>query len=744
MLTRSLSSRLSPLTWCRLAGAYLALPAAGILTTSQAADLSDSYTWKPLKIGAGGWVVGMDIHPGEPGLMYVRTDVSGAYRWDPEAWQWRQVVTDQSMPADYVAYGTYRGVDSLVGAPDDPDVAYMAYRGEIFRSTDRGERWTATDFARHSVTMEPNGEGRQEGERLAIDPHNNAVVYFGSIEDGLWRTTDAGARWDRVGDIPVGTTPHGVNTIVFDPDSGTLENNNGLTATRTLYVTTDGGGIFQSNDAGETWTDFAPGGPGSAARVREAVIGPDGTYYVACDSAGGATGSIWKRSPADGWTDITPGGEAGGNQAYWGLAVDPLDDQHLFALRQGGLAFVSEDQGKSWTSHGFTLHSDDIRWIGQQENYWLSVGECGFDPAGRLWFAEGFGVWFADNLKEGNIAWQAASNGIEETCGNDIIASPGGSPVAAMWDIGVFHAAEPDATNAERCFPYFMAAWALDWCPADPQFIVGVFHNNLNFPPHIEESGYSTDGGRTWTRFPAVEQQTLPAGLAYGVIAVSAQSPDHLVWAPAGDQLPHYTADRGATWTRSDFGDVKTNASLNHWSPLKPLCADRVQADTFYFYHREKGVYRSGDGGATFTHVGNPVSGRVNSVLKSAPGHAGHVWFAEGHQGHPPVGGLWRSCDGGETWTPLPGIEQAFNFGFGKPLHPGGYPTLYVAGVSRGETGLWRSTDEGLSWDRIGGYPLGVFDWIDAMDGDKDVFGKVYLAFSGSGFAYGEPTPPQP
>ena len=138
----------------QLAGACLSLLAASLSTASQAADLSVSYTWKPLKIGAGGWVVGMDIHPSETGLMYVRTDVAGAHRWNPDEWEWRQVVTDRSMPAGYVAYGAYGGVDSLVGAPDDPDVAYMAYRSEVFRSENRGESWTATGFAKHKVIMQ--------------------------------------------------------------------------------------------------------------------------------------------------------------------------------------------------------------------------------------------------------------------------------------------------------------------------------------------------------------------------------------------------------------------------------------------------------------------------------------------------------------------------------------------------------------------------------------------------------------
>ncbi len=78
----------------------------------------------------------------------------------------------------------------------------------------------------------------------------------------------------------------------------------------------------------------------------------------------------------------------------------------------------------------------------------------------------------------------------------------------------------------------------------------------------------------------------------------------------------------------------------------------------------------------------------------------------------------------------------------GKPEREGGYPAIFVAGVAAGATGIYRSTDGGKRWDRIGQYPLGIFDWIDAMDGDKDVFGKVYIAFSGPGLPTGNREPP--
>lgn len=81
---------------------------------------------------------------------------------------------------------------------------------------------------------------------------------------------------------------------------------------------------------------------------------------------------------------------------------------------------------------------------------------------------------------------------------------------------------------------------------------------------------------------------------------------------------------------------------------------------------------------------------------------------------------------------------MANNLGFGK-AQSGDYPTLYVAGMVKGSTGIYRSTDKGASWEKIVDYPLGIFDTIDAMDGDKDIFGQVYVSFTSAGFAYGKP-----
>lgn len=715
------------------------------LATAEAADLRATYQWSRMKIGGGGWVVGMSANPAEKDLLYARTDVAGAYRWEPRSASWKQLVTAASLPAEYVGYGKYAGVDSLVGAPSDPNVAYMVFgsqpydlaQGQVFRSADRGDTWTATGFRKTGVKVEPNGEGRQDGERLAVDPANSQVVYFASIQDGLWLTEDGGAAWHKVGAIPAGKPPHGVTTVVFDRAGGTLKAaSDGTERTKAAYVSVEEGGVFRTGDAGATWQKISDNAAGDSGRPRDAAVGADGTYYIVYDGENGATGAVWKYAPKTGWADLTPKGKEGGkDKSYWAIAADPFDPQHVVAMIHGGKVFDSTDGGATWSFHLFQLKSPNIAWLGTQENWFLSTGQMVFDPfdRGKLWYAEGFGMWWTRDLTPAEIVWNAASEGIEEVCGNDVIAPPGGKPVGAMWDVGVFRFGDVDTYTAQRSQPGFMSAWALDWCPADPNFLVAVFRSHLDFVPHAKSSGFSTDGGRTWTRFPAVEKKAIPAELDYGVIAVSASNTDHIVWAPSGSKLPYATSDRGATWKQATFGGPRETGHGSYCTSLKPLCADRVEPDTFYYYTPQDGLFRSTDGGAVFAKIGCPLPNRWNAILKSTPGHARDLWFAAGNGA-----GLWHSVDGGATWTQAPGIDEAFNVGLGKGA-TADYPALYVAGQVKGRAGIYRSTDRGATWDPICDYPLGIFDAIDALDADKDVFGQVYVCFSGSGFAYGKP-----
>lgn len=54
------------------------------------------------------------------------------------------------------------------------------------------------------------------------------------------------------------------------------------------------------------------------------------------------------------------------------------------------------------------------------------------------------------------------------------------------------------------------------------------------------------------------------------------------------------------------------------------------------------------------------------------------------------------------------------------------------------EYGIFRSDDEGQTWKQIGKFPLNSIDFVKSVSGDMNIYGRVYVGFSGSGFAYAD------
>ena len=93
-------------------------------------------------IGGGGFVTGIIFHPHQKNLIYARTDVGGAYRWDASAQQWLPL-TDGIGDVDFT------GIESMAVDPSDTNRVYLAAgiysRGKaaILRSSDQGRNWLA-------------------------------------------------------------------------------------------------------------------------------------------------------------------------------------------------------------------------------------------------------------------------------------------------------------------------------------------------------------------------------------------------------------------------------------------------------------------------------------------------------------------------------------------------------------------------------------------------------------------------
>lgn len=220
-------------------------PAAEVKSTPPTVA-SVPYVWRNVEIVGGGFVTGIIFHPRQKDLIYARTDIGGAYRWDPSTRRWVPL-NDGTGADDW----NLLGIESLAVDPTDPDRVYVAAgtytnnwagNGAMLRSSDQDRTWQRTDMP---FKLGGNEEGPSMGERLAVDPNRPGIVYFGSRSDAAFSGT---GEWRRA---------IGVAFVVFDEKSGGRGK-----PTPTIYagVGTKETSLYRSGDAGKTW-EAVPGQP---------------------------------------------------------------------------------------------------------------------------------------------------------------------------------------------------------------------------------------------------------------------------------------------------------------------------------------------------------------------------------------------------------------------------------------------------------------------------------------------------
>lgn len=709
-----------------------------------AADISDTYDWETLNIGGGGFVTGLVLHPTTPDIVYARTDVGGAFKWDEDSQTWSQLILSNRIPdpvkPDY-------NVESIAISASNDQVVYVAVGedhssadgvGRILKSTDQGQSWTNSG---QRWWMQGNGAFRTGGERLAVDPNNGDIVYFGSRRQGLWRSTDGGTTWSQIAtnQIPVGTndnTSAGVKFVLFDPTSDTVDG-----TTERIYAGVAEEGIYRSDDAGTTWTKILT----TDQIPYDAEVASDSTLYVGITPPSGV-GSVQKYTPdTDTWNDISPS-----DQSYWEIAIDPANPQRLFAAPAGVADqrfYRSTDGGSSWDALDIALASPDIPWIlATDEDNYMSSASIALDPhtSDKLWFPQGTGVWRTTDINDAEVTWTFVSKGIEEMVTTDVIAPPGGVPITAVYDRQGFYHPDLDAYPQQPLLDQeFWGGTSLDYSGETPSFLVNAQVKNNYFPELTGRGAYSRDGGKTWKAFLAK-----PADSIGGNIAVSATDPNTMVWLPStGDfgegKVPYYSNDLGNSWQQGS-GITSVNTHPLFWLARKTaLTADKVLGDTFYVitFDNDGEFFVSNDGGANFTQAAHAPTCSSNNdchvfgQLHAVPGYASHVWSSDAK------GGLWYTTDAGTTpWSKIEAVQEADTFGFGKAIGDSDYPTIYMRGKINDENGIWRSSDQGTSWDKITDYPANIYNDINVLKGDMNIAGRVYVGFAGTSFVYGDDT----
>jgi len=380
--------------------APFAAAAAGVIAMA-AQQPALAYTWGNVAMGGGGFVSAIIPSKTESGVVYARTDVGGAYRWDNANGRWVPLL-------DWVAEDQigFLGVDSLAVDPKNAANVYMMVgisyfnggKTAILRSTNYGNSFTYTEVT-SQFKANGNGMGRQNGERLVVDPGSSNVLYVGSRDSGLFKSTNYGASWAKVTSLNVTTTANGngISLVLADPSSVS-----GGVAQRLLVGVSRygsaGANLYRSDNAGASFTAVS-GSPSGLMPQRAAFDGAGNVYITYANGAGphpdssGSepmnNGQIWRYTISNGaWTNVTPSGITA---SFSGISVDPGNPQRLVAstinqyLAQGNgwgdHVFISTNGGASWTdviNRGFAKDNGGITWGSSATMHW--AGTAVFDP----------------------------------------------------------------------------------------------------------------------------------------------------------------------------------------------------------------------------------------------------------------------------------------------------------------------------------------------------------------------------
>lgn len=753
---------------------------AGHLPALSQTPASEPYQWENVQMVGGGFVDGIVFHPAEKGLCYCRTDMGGAYRRNPKTLRWEPLL-------DWLSYKDMNlvGVESIALDPADPNRLYLACGtytndrapdGAILRSDDRGKTFQRTDVP---FKMGGNEDGRGNGERMAVDPNNGNVLYLGTRQAGLWKSTDRAVSWTQVTTFPdVTETPpdslknerdlmrwrflnrgSGIIFVIFDPMSGT--SGKGSSTIYSGVSLMNRANLFRSTDGGETWQPV-PGQP-DQYRPTHAVLSSTGNLFITYGNAPGPSrmtdGAVWKFNTKTGeWTDITPDKPAKTRQfGYAAVSVDARHPDALivssfnrYGIEKGDEIFRSLDAGKTWNkvfAGGALFNYSAAPYVKRTGVHWMFDIEIDPFNSDHAMFTTGYGgheTFDLTNMDKGKpTKWTVMSSGIEETVALDLLSpSKGAHLISAIGDYGGFVHRNLDKPAPEGNFdhPHFGNTNSVACAALKPEIIVRAGRaTNKNPGKNI---GYSADGGKTW--HPTASQPTPESSLGY--VAVSADGKTW-IWAPSpvrggfggGFRAPtmipvYFTTDQGINWTECKGIPGNTR-----------VIADPLIPSVFYAMDLFGGkLYISKNGGADFSGEtlnlpnGVPESRRNRGDSRggqdriyATPGRSGDLWVAA-------FDGLYHSTDAGKQFTKLGQVQEIHAFGFGKAAPKADYPALYLVGTVDGVRGIFRSTDEAQTWVRINDdqHQWGL---ILQITGDPKKYGRVYAGTHGRGTVYGDP-----
>ncbi len=576
---------------------------------------------------------------------------------------------------EHVGFRASHGISKIRIHPTNPDIIFVASFGQyggpstergVYKSSDGGDTW-------RRVLYRNDETGAID---ISIDRNNPDVMYAalweayrkeyqmssGGPGSGLFKSTDGGETWTEI------TRNEGL------PQDGLL-GRIGVSVSRAnsdrvyALVENDDGGLFSSDDAGDTWTLV-----NEDRAIRQRAF-----YYthVFADTKDEdvvylQNTSLFRSEDGGETTESINNGTHGDFHDFW---IDPDDPTHVLVANDGGGA-VSSDTGESWTDqefstsqfyHVITTNHIPFHVCGsQQDNSTLCTP---FD-----WNASAFRAAGSDAVRDitaGSTARSYRVGGGEpgyiapDPLNPDIFYSgTNNGRYVDKFDrrIGTSREVNP--------YPWFYSGEPSEDIRERWQWTFPILFSPVD-PTHLYVSSQrlwrTTDGGKNWTALSGdlTRADPITQGHTGGPITGDMNGPEvyatifsvgpgkidlSVIWTGSDDGLVHVTRDGGASWTNvtppdlPDFGRVSQidasafNSGAAYISVRRPLLNDLAPY-----------IFRTDDFGATWTKIvdGIRADAYVHTVRED-PTRRGLLYAGTQH-------GVYVSFDDGAAWQELNG-----------------------------------------------------------------------------------------
>jgi photosystem II stability/assembly factor-like uncharacterized protein len=688
-------------------GAAALVAAASLTLTGQTRNeaiitvnpiLYSTLYYRPLTVfSRGGRVTAVTGVPSNPKLFYMGAAGGGVWRTTDSGGRWEPLTDGQ------INVGS---IGAVAVAESNPNVIYVGTgsadpRGNVsngdgvYKSTDAGKTWT------HVGLEKPGLIGR-----IRIHPTNPDIAYVAALGDifgpnperGVYRTKDGGKTWEQVLKVSPRT---GAEDISLDAKNPSTLFAAMWTAERKPWTIDSGsmeGGIFRSTDGGDHWQKLTNGLPNDVmfgkAGVSVSLANPKRVYALieAADDKGGVYRSD---DGGDTWTRVNASRNLLQRAFYYThIYADPQQADTVYAVNTG--AYKSTDGGKTWSTLNPPHGDNHDFWINPTNNQILINSNDG----GANVSTDGGKTWSTENNQPTQELYRIAVDtrwpywvyASQQDNSSIAVPSQGNEePYAVGGGESGYIAVDPRNYNIVYAGNYGGTITRMDRY-AGITDNVRVYADEetgqraadmkyrfqwdapIRMSPHNPDVVYTTsqyvhrthDGGQTWevispdlTRNDKTKQDYAGAkGITrddtgvevYDTIFAFEESPvtPGLLWAGSDDGLLHISRDDGKTWKKitppglPEFSTINVIELSAKNAGRAIVTAYRYMLDDFTPY-----VYLTNDYGATWKRIADGNNGipkgHFTRVVREDPDKPGLLYAGTEY-------GMYISFDEGAHW----------------------------------------------------------------------------------------------